>query len=324
MEMAKDGNRLGPDDWADAALTALATGGLAAVAVEPLAKRLNTTKGSFYWHFKNRDALIAATMRRWQDIGTEQIIDAAQAEPDPVRRLYRLLEEVMGHSATGRVELSLLASAEHPAIAPALRDIGARRIAYVGELLRDIGIPADEARRRAVIAVSIYHGFNQLTHAAADALPGTEAQRRALVGSAVAGLLAGYADERVELSGESRRCCRPWAAARVAVASRASVRASGKQRACRYRGKPRPCFLPRQAAAMFPTAASCDRASTAASCGTCSAVPPPRPCRAASGCWWLPRRPPPGPASARRPTWPARPRRPCRRPRRSATPRRRC
>ena len=49
---------LTPGDWARAALAAIARGGIAAVAVESIAADLGATKGSFYWHFKNRDALI--------------------------------------------------------------------------------------------------------------------------------------------------------------------------------------------------------------------------------------------------------------------------
>src|SRR5689334_11922394 len=54
------------EDWADAALDALATGGLEAVAVEALARRLKVTKGSFYWHFGNRDELIKAALEAWE------------------------------------------------------------------------------------------------------------------------------------------------------------------------------------------------------------------------------------------------------------------
>ena len=46
--------RLGREAWEDAALAALGRGGLASVAVEPLAVALGTTKGSFYWHFADR------------------------------------------------------------------------------------------------------------------------------------------------------------------------------------------------------------------------------------------------------------------------------
>ncbi|MGH3388225.1 MAG: TetR family transcriptional regulator, partial [Actinomadura sp.] len=47
--MAERKTRLSRADWANAALEAIAEGGLAAVAIEPLATRLGTTKGSFYW-----------------------------------------------------------------------------------------------------------------------------------------------------------------------------------------------------------------------------------------------------------------------------------
>src|SRR5262249_59889731 len=46
--------RLSRQAWVDAALEALGEGGLASVAVVPLAERLGATKGSFYWHFRNR------------------------------------------------------------------------------------------------------------------------------------------------------------------------------------------------------------------------------------------------------------------------------
>ena len=65
-DMARPGRRLSPQDWIDAALAAIAAGGLAAVAVEPLAARLGTTKGSFYWHFASRDALLKAALANWE------------------------------------------------------------------------------------------------------------------------------------------------------------------------------------------------------------------------------------------------------------------
>jgi AcrR family transcriptional regulator len=72
--------RLSASDWTAAALDALAAGGLAAVAVEPLATRLGTTKGSFYWHFTNRDALLRAVLERWERTDTEDVITYVEAE----------------------------------------------------------------------------------------------------------------------------------------------------------------------------------------------------------------------------------------------------
>ena len=61
--------RLTREDWANAALRAIAREGLRAVAVEPMAKRLGVTKGSFYWHFKTRADLIQAAVELWEELG---------------------------------------------------------------------------------------------------------------------------------------------------------------------------------------------------------------------------------------------------------------
>ena len=55
MKGSERSGRLSADDWAQAALEQIAEQGVAAVAVEPLARRLGVTKGSFYWHFPSRE-----------------------------------------------------------------------------------------------------------------------------------------------------------------------------------------------------------------------------------------------------------------------------
>ena len=59
--MAKAPTQLSREAWIEAALARWPSGGLDAIAVEPLATRLGTTKGSFYWHFKDRADLVIAT-----------------------------------------------------------------------------------------------------------------------------------------------------------------------------------------------------------------------------------------------------------------------
>src|SRR5437660_5551983 len=89
--MRKAGQRpLTPDDWAEAALAAIARGGVDAVAVETVAAELGATKGSFYWHFKNRDALIQAALDLWEQRGTEAVIEEFEREPDPATRLKKI------------------------------------------------------------------------------------------------------------------------------------------------------------------------------------------------------------------------------------------
>ncbi|MFX0579864.1 hypothetical protein [Nocardia nepalensis] len=85
--------------------------------------------------------------------------------------------------------MALLASADQAPVAAVLRRVADRRIEYIAELLRELGLPAGQARTRAVVAVSIYHGFNQLARVSPDALPSTDAQRRRLVDTAFQSLL---------------------------------------------------------------------------------------------------------------------------------------
>src|SRR3954454_17829931 len=103
--------RLTAQDWADAALAAMGEGGLAAVAVEPLAARLGATKGSFYWHFANLEALIEAALSLWEQRFTEATIAAVAAEPDPAARLRMLFTRVSRDAEHSLVTVSVLASA---------------------------------------------------------------------------------------------------------------------------------------------------------------------------------------------------------------------
>ena len=58
---------LGRDDWLRAARLALLKGGASEVRVERLARDLRVTKGSFYWHFKDREELLELLLREWED-----------------------------------------------------------------------------------------------------------------------------------------------------------------------------------------------------------------------------------------------------------------
>lgn len=180
--------RLTADDWTAAALEAMAGGGLAAVAVEPLAARLGATKGSFYWHFANRDALIEAAVLRWEREHTEGVIGLVDAEPDPLARLRLLIGLVLGSTSShpeGSIELAMLATAGHPHVAPVLARVTERRVAYTSGLFVALGWPAAEARRRGLMAVTAYLGHAQTAHMAPETLPATEAERAAYVDQVV-------------------------------------------------------------------------------------------------------------------------------------------
>ena len=56
--------QLDPERWIDVAIDVLAKEGVTGLRIEVLAKRCGVTKGSFYWHFKDRQALLDAVLER--------------------------------------------------------------------------------------------------------------------------------------------------------------------------------------------------------------------------------------------------------------------
>jgi AcrR family transcriptional regulator len=171
-------SRLSVDDWAAVALDALVAGGVAAVAVEPLAVRLGATKGSFYWHFTNRDALLRAALDLWEARYNESI-EAADEQPDPVRRLAFLFASVLAADADERGgEMNLLAAADHPLVGPVVRRVAARRTDYLIDLFRQMGYTLGEARRRGLLAHQVYLGYIEMAARLPELLPnGAAAQR---------------------------------------------------------------------------------------------------------------------------------------------------
>ena len=155
-------------------------GGLAAIAVEPIAARLGATKGSFYWHFANRDALIEAALARWERQRTEEVLAALQLATDPLTRIRELFQQVTTTVAEDPTEVVLLAQAGHPLVGPVLRRVTQRRLDYLTGLFRELGLPAAEARQRSLQAYCGYLGRAQLAHAMPEMLPTGEENARHL------------------------------------------------------------------------------------------------------------------------------------------------
>ncbi len=155
--------RLTAVDWEHAALETLAESGLAAVAVEPLARRLGVTKGSFYWHFATREALIQAALNRWEDEDERGVLAPTEAIADPRERLRELIRQVSHKRPSHAVLAALFRTLDQPLIGPVIERVSERRIAFLTEAFRQAGFDATHAANRARLAYSAYVGFVQLS-----------------------------------------------------------------------------------------------------------------------------------------------------------------
>ena len=152
--------RIGPQDWVRAGLSTLAREGIDAVRVEPLAEFLGVTKGSFYWHFKDRAALHTAMLAAWRDAATREIIRQVEIENLPARRrLTRLIELTTSNAKAARLETAIRAWAQiDPAVGKVLAGADAERLTYVADLLRAAGMESSTAEMRARILYLILIG----------------------------------------------------------------------------------------------------------------------------------------------------------------------
>jgi AcrR family transcriptional regulator len=166
--------KLQPDDWAEAALDAIAEGGIGSVAVEALAPKVGASKGSFYWHFADRSALIQAAVELWERTRTDSVIADVADVTDARERLRRLFTTAFTNPRGGRVETALSARADDPRVRPVLQRVTKRRLSYVAGIYEELGFDADSARRRAVITYSVYLGFFSLREASSRWTPRDE------------------------------------------------------------------------------------------------------------------------------------------------------
>lgn len=164
--------RLTRQDWIDGALDLLAREGVDRVAVEPLAAELGTTKGSFYWHFANRDELVTAALEAWEQVATQGVIDAVDATA-PSERLAQLTRITFDQAEHNALEAQIMAAANHPLVRPVIERVEPARIAYLAQLLRAAGLPAAQARARGRLIYAAYLGHLQLVTG-----PGVKPDRR--------------------------------------------------------------------------------------------------------------------------------------------------
>jgi len=155
--------RLSADDWASEALEQIAETGVSSVAVEPLARRLGVTKGSFYWHFPSRDALLQAALERWETMEQELVFGSLEKVADPRERL-RSLFLVVAHEVKSHIIYSeLLKALDHPAVSPVIGRVSQRRLDYLTASFRQAGLSRTAAQHRARLAYAAYVGFLQLS-----------------------------------------------------------------------------------------------------------------------------------------------------------------
>lgn len=143
--------------WITAALLMLAEDGVDGVRVERIARRLGVTKGSFYWHFKDRAALHLAMLEHWRRQATLDLFDRFAEEGPPLARYQALMRAspTSGGCSQDALDLELsirLWARRDDRARAALQEVDDLRIRYIAKLLTECGVPSEQSAARAMLA----------------------------------------------------------------------------------------------------------------------------------------------------------------------------
>ncbi len=165
MSASNDGSgrtQLGREAWVDAAIDALADDGVGGIRVEAIAKALEVTKGSFYWHFSNRDDLLLAVLERWKDGRIKDIVKQTECAPGDERaQIEHVLSTYsVGRSRKGmRIELAVRDWASRDTRAAAtVRAVDATRFDRARALFERYGMSAQQAASRSILVYAYVFG----------------------------------------------------------------------------------------------------------------------------------------------------------------------
>jgi len=153
--------------WIEEGLSALAAGGPDAVRIESLAQALGVSKGGFYWHFKDRQALLEEMLDAWERTGTDEVIEAVEAEgegEDARSRLRRLFALGAASGELLKIELAIRDWARRDkAVAKRLKRVDNRRMNYMRSLFGTICEDDDDVEARCLVAFSLFIGSPFIT-----------------------------------------------------------------------------------------------------------------------------------------------------------------
>lgn len=146
----------------------LADEGVDSVRVDVLARTLNVTRGSFYWHFRDREDLLRRVLQTWRQRATEQLtMRLERANTDPREQLRDVISmPFRGRSAVraARIELAIRAWARRDEMARhAVDEADASRMSYIAQVFASLGFPIVEARSRSFLLYSYLVAESLLT-----------------------------------------------------------------------------------------------------------------------------------------------------------------
>ncbi len=151
-------------DWLLKALGIFIEEGIEAVRITRLADELNVTRGSFYWHFSNREDLIEALVDYWKNHNTNAIVEAVSSADSLSEGIFRFFETCLDTQLFDpRLDLAIREWARRsPNIRQQLDLADHLRVQALAEFYQRFDYPMPEAFIRARVIYFAQIGFYAL------------------------------------------------------------------------------------------------------------------------------------------------------------------
>ena len=145
----KSSKRLNREEWLSRALEVLSREGKAKLRIELLTNSLGVTKGSFYWHFKNRTDFVKNLAEYWARHSTDQVIEVVnQSQGAASDRLLNLMD-FLCRKDFGKYDVSMRAwAAQEPEVARIVKKVDEQRFNFVRSLFIELGFKGLELEMR--------------------------------------------------------------------------------------------------------------------------------------------------------------------------------
>ena len=159
--MDKPISNLSRKDWIDFALQKLSREGIDKVTVAALARDLKVTKGSFYWHFKDRKHLLKAMLARWEETGSAVVFNEVERVGGDARSRLKHMSNFIFKRYGDQLnfELSLREwGRKDPEIRHVIAQEDERRMDYIRGLFAEICENPKIAEAKAWLMFSLFIG----------------------------------------------------------------------------------------------------------------------------------------------------------------------
>lgn len=149
--------RLTREQWLQKSLDLLISGKHGKLRIDNITKELNVTKGSFYWHFKNRADYITGLAEYWDRIVQDELIEEANKRYDDYKeRMAYIIRQAVTRKLTSYDAAMQMMAHKEPYIAPIISNGFKKRMSFVDSVLKSFGYTGNELELRKHLLVSYF------------------------------------------------------------------------------------------------------------------------------------------------------------------------